>query len=452
MSFKLIWYRVLALVIGIIFYVIFIESYRLLIVSKFHYYGFKFWTLPEWWRLLSLGFAIAPLLWLPLSLRRPSDLTAWPLYLFLIFPSSILLPFLSTSPTIEVAQFQFSLVACFGLFEIIRQNGIFRIVGRVSLTPQNFELLLIFLTIVLLLEVFYLGNFNLHFSLDDTYARRFLSRDILPAGSIFSYSVAVLTYVFIPVMLGIGLERRNIMYIALGELSTLAIFSLTGEKAPVFYLPILAFGMFLVYRKGATFGFWFMLAIISLVGFAMLEPLLLGSESVSEFITRRGMAVPALLTNNYREFFSQNPYMMLKDSVIGDFLPWGTTYNIPRARLIGYEYFTNIDVGANVNIWASGFADFGYPGMAAASVIAGLIVKLMDSLAHKNNYFLCCVCCLTTGLVWVNGSLHTSLMSGGVLGLIVLLWIYPPGILRSFWPAWRTRKTIVSRSMGHGVG
>ena len=137
------------------------------------------------------------------------------------------------------------------------------------------------------------------------------------------------------------------------------------------------------------------------------------------------MVVPGLLTTYYWEYFSSNPYFMMTDSIIGTFLPFGPLYNYPKARLIGYEYFNNIESNANANIWASGFADFGYPGMIMVSILAALILKVVDSLGYKEKFVFASACSAAIGLGWVNGALHTSLLTNGVLGLILALWLYP---------------------------
>lgn len=417
--------RLIALALGIAYYFLFWRCYRDLIAPIYSYMGMKFWMMPDWWWYLSLGLALAPLLWLSLDLKRPSDLACWVIYLLFIFPSNIVIPMVSTVPPAEVVKLQIVLMANFVLFDLVRTKYSFKIFRRAEVSRQVFEFGLISLTIALIMANFYLSGFQLRLSWGDIYERRMAARDLFGGLSMLGYGLSMLRSAFVPLLIGIGLQRKKWSYLALAGLAALTIFSLDGQKGALFLPLALVAAAYLVFYKKANYGLWFLALITCLVGLSLLETAVNKSTFLSSVVIRRDMAGPGQSTYNYWEFFSHNPYVMMTDGVIGRFLPFDPPYNIAKARLIGYEYFRDIGQNANANIWASGFADFGYPGMIIVSVLAALILRIIDGLSIKDNFLLGCLCCFAIGQTWINGALQTSLLSNGIAAIIVLLWIIP---------------------------
>ena len=96
---------------------------------------------------------------------------------------------------------------------------------------------------------------------------------------------------------------------------------------------------------------------------AIVADKLLHSEWFTAILLQRLIATPGLLTGMYVEFFSAHPKAMLAHSVLAPFLAY--PYDREPSFLIGRAYFGSETVQANANIWADGYANFGWAGDVA---------------------------------------------------------------------------------------
>jgi hypothetical protein len=113
----------------------------------------------------------------------------------------------------------------------------------------------------------------------------------------------------------------------------------------------------------------------------------------------------------------------MSDSFLSSFIE--PRYETNVARLIGGELFGSLECNANANLWASGFSHFGYPGIFCISLVAACLMWVVDSLANSGRFIVASVIAAEMALIWTNGSLHTSLLSNGLVGAMVLLYLFP---------------------------
>ncbi|MEW6668910.1 MAG: hypothetical protein AB1512_27185 [Thermodesulfobacteriota bacterium] len=416
--------RAVAMALALVYYTAFVSCYYYVISPTYDYYGMTLTSLPGWCWAASLVLALLPVTWMPVRLKRPSDFASWFLYLCLISPSIFVSLMVSSRPLDERLILPAWLTASFLLFEAVRQRGRF-VVPRIKGPAMMFSILLPLAMVGLSILILSYADYRFDLSLSDSYERRMEARDILQGRILLGYLLALLQSVFIPTAMIYGVHRRRWSFVALAFLSAAAIFSLEGSKAPILLPVALGAVVILARKEGIRVGYWLPIALTMLVLFALAEAALLETNYVAALVVRRLMAMPGLLTTYYWEYFSQNPYYMMSDSIVGGLLPFETLYKYPRSRLIGDLYFGDSEVNANANIWASGFADFGYLGMAFVSISAALFLKVIDSLCFRDKVVAASACAAAVSLVWVNSALHTSLLTGGALGLVLVLWLYP---------------------------
>lgn len=380
--------------------------------------------LPAWAWFLSISLAILPLFWLPIDFERPSDFAAWFLYLCLVVPWTIIIFVTSSRDIGEIVVLPVSLVASFCLFDLVRRKGVFRI-PRIRSPRMIFTILLPITMAVLSIIAFSHSNYKLDISFAEIYDRRMNARDVLQGKTIAQYLLAFLKGACLPIAMVLAVHQKKWHYLGLVMFSVIAVFNLEGSKGTIMLPFVVLVITCLALQHGQGRAFWLIGLFISLMLASFIESALLGTSIIAAVIVRREMAIPGLLTNYYWEYFSNNQLYMMQDSIAAAFLPFESPYDYPKARLIGYEFFGNIETNANANIWASAFADFGYVGIIIVSILAALIVKVFDSLSNTNKFVFGSVCCSSASLLWVNGALHTSLLTGGILFLIVALWLYP---------------------------
>lgn len=416
--------RILAIGLGILYYAVFLVCYWLLIVPTYAYTGLTFRVLPLWCWVISVVLALIPMLWMPLDIERPSDLASWFLYLCLILPSNVVMFMVSAYEPVEVLPLPVTLCAAFALFDFLRRTRRFKIT-TITGSGKLFTIALPLITILLAFAVFRLAGFKFNLSFNEVYDRRLEAREIIPGGSFMGYALSFLKSICIPLLVGIGIQWKKWSYILIAIFGVVTIFSLNAMKAALAQPIILAGVVMLVIKKKENIGLLITTGFICITLLSLLEAVTFGTIKIATFLIRREMAVPGMLTTYYWEYFSHNPYVFMADSFIGKILSIHSPYDMPTSRLIGLVFFGNPESNVNANIWASAFANFGYFGFVMVSILAALILRLADSLSTKGKFEIGCACCSAIGLVWVNGALHTSMITNGVAGLILALWLFP---------------------------
>jgi hypothetical protein len=124
----------------------------------------------------------------------------------------------------------------------------------------------------------------------------------------------------------------------------------------------------------------------------------------------------------YYEYFSTNGFTYLSHvGPVGAI--FGREYSEELGRLIGQEYIGVEGANFNANFWATdGVAAFGAIGVVGASILLALFLwGIRIAIAQKDQR---ASAVLMTGfwLAVLNGSLFTSLLSGG--GLLIYFIVY----------------------------
>jgi hypothetical protein len=99
-------------------------------------------------------------------------------------------------------------------------------------------------------------------------------------------------------------------------------------------------------------------------------------QLLSGIITRRIFATPGLLSGSYVEFFTDHDKYLLSHSIAGALQD--PVYIETPARLIGGVYFGDAGISANAHFFGDAFANFGYFGVLAYSVILAIVCMLLN--------------------------------------------------------------------------
>jgi hypothetical protein len=196
-------------------------------------------------------------------------------------------------------------------------------------------------------------------------------------------------------------------------------FSYDGTKTSIL-LPI-ALLLLIIYFVRSRNVIWIMLGpgVVMLLG--ILEIKMTGTHIISEYIVRRMYAVTGLISAAYFEYFSTNSFVLMTDSIGRYFSE--SVYDLKTGYLIGSEYFGDPYINANTNIWWGGYANFGFIGIVFSSAIAGFILGFIDNITRRRFFVLGCLVCAYFGLKWAEQLIHTSLLSGGILALVALVFV-----------------------------
>jgi hypothetical protein len=117
--------------------------------------------------------------------------------------------------------------------------------------------------------------------------------------------------------------------------------------------------------------------------------------------------MPGIINSYYFDYFDAFPELVhVADQV---------------SYTIGQEYFGNAATNANSGIWMDAYAKAGLIGVTLVSFFSGCIAIVLDAMIEKDKRFLGMLIGLMVGITWSEQALTTSILSGGILFYILLL-------------------------------
>jgi O-antigen polymerase len=409
--------RLLMLLVSVAIYLAFDYVYSNQIYESYAKYGFSVRPLDGIEYLLLFLFYLAPVLVLPVQLRRPSDICLWLLYL-LSYSPALFMAFYSLEPGLwHALQFHLYLLTGLAVVYLARMHRISLRLGAVIAKQSYLEITFLVLSIVICFYLYGLTQFGLSLDMATLHERRLMAREEgnLLGGYLISQARAVI-YVF-----GIYLFLTRKRTAALLLVLCLAVigFSYDGTKTSIL-LPVALLFLGIFFVRSGNF-IWVLLAPFIVIVLAILEIKLIGTHIISEYIVRRSYAVTGLISTAYFDYFSSHPFVLMTDSI--GRLVAEPVYDLTTGYLIGKEYFDDPLINANTNLWWGGYANFGFVGILISSAIAGFILGLIDNITREKFFILGCMICAYLGLKWIEQFIHTSLLSGGILALVALVFV-----------------------------
>lgn len=392
---------------------------------------------PLWYSQIvaSWALAILPLLYVPSKMARPSQVILLSLYLMVYAPTQLLIPHYLTRDIGETTTFQLMLAACFGLLNATYWlKPLIVPIPRVSSTVYWSGVTLLTGALLALLH-FTVGLRLQMVSLLEVYTLR--EQFKLEASRMVNYAFAWLGNLIAPFLIAEGLARRKGALLAIAILLQLVMFSLAGSKAFLFGIG------FVVAVYVASWGDPRQLPwrYVGMVGAGVLIggwiDVAMGSFLVSGFGTLRGVIVPGQLTSYYFDYFSSHPWAMLGDGTLKGLVPY--PYDLPVPNLIAREYFGDPNIVANANIWADGYANFGYLGMLIATLILALTMMLLDAASKGLSLRLVALILVMPAVSLANSAMLTSILTQGLGLTLLLLYLHPRDAPRPAMPAHHER-------------
>jgi hypothetical protein len=389
----------------------------------------------------TLLFAILPGWRMPISSTRPSTLVAWVLYVLVYVPAQIVPIFASDRAFISYYPFQ---IALFSGFLILLVFGMLPVLSIPTprLTPWMFWPVLGVFSIAVYASVIVRYGIPTSLpSLGDVYdVRSEFNEQARQQGAFLAYGMSWQAKVVNPLFMANGIVKRNPAFLAAGVGGQLLLFALAGHKT-VLFSAFLVVGILIAIRnRGALVGVLMSLGASSLVLLSLLSDMLTNGNIVTSLFVRRLILVPGLLTGYYHEFFSENP----KTRSFGPFLNavFEHPYDLSIPNVIGLQYFDKVTMSANANLWADGFASFGYFGVISFSLVLGVILWTLNSLSDKSDWRIAIVLAGVASFSLVNSSLMTSIGTHGIGFAIIIL---------TFLPMDKPTRPLASKDLGYAA-
>lgn len=393
----------------------------------FEYMGLRWLDagLPQ--ELLFLALAVAPaILFIPVQLRRSSDLLLIIVYGAVYVPVTALFPNVASSDMGDALLL--TLTTLLGLY---LATALARIEpggsgAQVGLQDNRYDLLLFGAATAVIAS--YLAFVPIQVvELDFTRVYEFRAT----FGDQMSKLSPILLYVFVnsalalsPMMIVRGITRRNYLMVAVAFGLAYYTFAVTSYRSLLFVALFVAALTYLIRFRIAPaisiFGFFVGIAA-AVVLLDMLSKSAIPTNTFS--IHYRLFGNSATITSAYLDLFTSHPKFYYSQSFLRFLIRPPT--DIPYPLIVGREISSVENVWANGNMVADAFANLGYVGVLITFVALGLFLALFNFVAVAKDPMVAALTLAAPGFYLSNGGLQSAVLSGGLGVTVLLVLLYP---------------------------
>lgn len=416
-------HRVVVMLAAISYAILLVLILQSTIAVRFAYEGYGFHAIRDgnhaiWtWSLVILATVL-----LPIHVHKPGSFFMWLLYLVVYVPVLLIPPYalgfgMEYAPMQGLVFLGFALLAGVGLLPPIRfpeprwMFGAF-IAG-----------LLAYSAVIMLWLVMQVGVPTSIPAITNPYAQRTAYGAAMAGAGPVLYLVAWQTSAVNPLLLLIGLYRRQWSLFLTGVGLNVLMYSLAGHKSHLLS-SLLVVGIFVALRLPATIrGLLIGGGAIAFVLLTQALYVVTGAIFPVSILVRRMLMTPGLLTGYYFDFFSDigftyrfGPLAMFFD---------GVQLEQTTPRTIGFEYFGSPTMAANANFWADAYSAMGYVGVVFVSLLLALVLWAMNSLSESRPASIATPLFVIALYSLTNSALPVSLLTHGILLTILLIWMLP---------------------------
>ena len=387
------------------------------------YLGLEHHEPPLWLRFTLTVLAVAPAVVMPRRLARPSQLGLWFIYLLVYVPSQLVpMESVGGSP-MRWLEFGFVLLACMGA--LVWSYAVPLEPRKRASTRAQPEFWFGLAVVAAALYAIVISSFGLPTSLpslSEIYDVRAEFRDLArDGGRLSAYAVPWVANVINPLLIAWGATRRRTTVLGLGVAGQLLIFGITGLKSVLLSAVLIVLVIVILRDGGRRFGAWVLLGALGVLVLGMLESQLGDGRLLSGVLVRRTFVVPGQLTGLYVDYYAVHDKAWLSHSVLGGIVPHASGLAPPK--VVGGQYF--VDVNANANVWADGYANFGELGMVLATGLLAVVLRLYDHAAVGLSPRLATALFAVPAVTLTNSALLTSLLTHGVLLVMAVVALVP---------------------------
>jgi hypothetical protein len=381
-------------------------------------------------RLLAVGLALLPAVWMPTRLVRPSQLVYWLLYLMVVIPVA------------TVTLHSYPGTFPYALSVVLSVVGAFALLGFVYALPlrpyrggrlhqHQFWALLIVIAAASYTAILATFGLKLHFpSFSEVALLRMEYKEALMyANTLVAYSVDWMGYVLNPMLVVLGLLSQRRFALVAGIAGQFLIYAITGFRTMLLSVVFLA-ALFILLRVPERLGSRMGMGAVGIAVVSSALYLRAGSLLLASLVLERFTAIPGLLTGYYFAFFTSNPKMLLSHSVLRHFIT--NPYAQEPPILIGNAFFPGKGMYANANIWADAFANFGYWGVFAFTVLLAVLFWTYDSISTEHDLRFSALVLALPAIGLGNAGLLTCMLSHGMGFAFLMMLLAPVGVERPF--------------------
>lgn len=261
------------------------------------------------------------------------------------------------------------------------------------------------------------GGFSrINFNLEEVYE----VREQLSQNTFFlsNYFISWVGYSLNPILIVLGLVKKNKYLFIFGISMQLLLFSMTNYKSFLFSILLLVI-VYVITNKSRLFLKLGMLILTALI-LMYIHFLIFGPTIFTSSFLRRQFFVPAHLHFLYNDFFSNNPFIHLSDSILSVIFDY--KYNVSVTRVISNFYWGK-DFGPNVGFFGNAYYNFGVFGIYLFSFILCFLLKVVQSFENILSNKLIATLILIPFMALINSGLFTTLLTHSLLLTILCIWL-----------------------------
>ncbi|CAG7574081.1 hypothetical protein FB554_2249 [Barrientosiimonas humi] len=396
------------------------KVYRDIVYPQFNYLGYSYQDPQLAPYALALAIVCLCAMLLPVKLRRPSDTIVWILFVVAGLPA-ILVP--HYGGPLEASQAAMlsaqSGAVMLAITVAARRNPLSLTLPRISL-PVG-----VFWTGV---AVYSLGVYTLIFAqfgvptsvpnLLDVYDVRGDYRTALEGAAILSYLIPTQAGVVNPIVIARGLQRGKTALILLGLTGQIVIFAASGLKSVILSTPALI--LFYAILRRDRFSYGWLIALGTFIGAlgSMVADLARGTATWTSISVRRFLLTPGLLAAAYVYVFDEAEKGYWAYSFLSSFRTYPYTESPPF--MVGRIYFGREGMNSNASLFADGFANLGFLGMAIEGGALIVLLWLVNASTQGLPNALATLTFVVPAIALANSSVFTTALTHGLIAGILL--------------------------------
>ena len=261
-----------------------------------------------------------------------------------------------------------------------------------------------------------LGIFNL--DITKVYDYRFLLRETMTG--IFAYLDGWTVKIINPFCIVYSLHKKKKFLTIFFVILQILLFGFSSHKSVLFSAFVLV--VFYYIMPVLSSKKW---SVVWLFICSCFFPLIMSFRGITDIwlaLFRRLFFSPATLNFYYYDYFSTNSFDWFRQSFLRHFV--SSNYDLLLPRIIGLEYFGNMETNANTGFLGAGYAQGGFLIMIVYSVIIGMLINVIAAFCKKLPPGLAVgITILPMSSLFTSGDLPSSLVTGGLLIALFLLYI-----------------------------
>lgn len=439
--------RFFVLPVGVVLFALLLHwVYANLVSPSFAYLGYRYREPSAETFGITIAFAVLVALVLPRRIERASSIVLWLLYALTLAPSILMssyTPYLDDTAAIlmSVVLALVFVAVTLGVRGEIRPY-------RISVSPTSFWLILAVFSLITYGLLAVTQGLSFRFiSFFDVYDVREEYAANLEGVGILSYLVFTQANVVNPLMVARGVFGRRPLWTIAGLFGQFLLYSGTGFKAIILAIPAWLIMAFLLRRRvkslEGTAILWGAAALVVVSG--VIDELA-SSNILTSLLTRRFILTPGLFSSAYVGFFSENPQVHLGHSVLRFFVDY--PYERTPPYVIG-EWIANLPtMAANANLFADGYANFGWLGIIGAGAVLLVYLRVLNRAAFGLPIGVIGVVMTMPIIALSNTSVLTAMLSHGLAVAVLALAVMPRDLLTKPAPRPLSPRRYASTSAG----